>query len=101
MTLSPRVLLAAAGLLLFGLAWAGEGGVDLTGDAPAPTRLRCRAFPVPLDAEVDTRDAATPLGQWVIGLEDQGWEVSSVDLAVGQKPTGFAQAYSHVCLAPR
>ena len=89
-----------AGVLMagVGLAWA---------DPPAPgaaivaeTRLKCRTFPTDLGSEVDTRDTSTDLGRWVIELEDRGWIVHTIDWEVGQKPTGYPQGYSHVCLTP-
>jgi hypothetical protein len=63
-------------------------------------RLKCRAFPTDPNAEVDTRDGSTDLGRWVVALEDEGWVVSDVDWEVGQKPTGYPQGYTHVCLTP-
>ncbi len=68
----------------------------------APARLRCRTFPVTLGEQVlDTHDLDSELGQWVEGLEAQGWELSDVDFEVVQKPTGFAQGWSQVCVTPR
>lgn len=86
-----------------GLAWADPGGDVDAGEVDgsiARARLKCRTFPTDIGAEVDTRDAGTPLGVWVLGLEDRGWQVATVQWEVGQKPTGFAQGYTHVCLAP-
>ncbi|MEQ1506679.1 MAG: hypothetical protein ABMB14_30910 [Myxococcota bacterium] len=83
---------------LIGIAWADstDGGPPSVADG----RLKCRTFPTEIGAEIDTRDGDTPLGQWVIGLEDRGWTVANVAWEVGQKPTGFPQGYTHVCLAP-
>ena len=93
---------AAAGVFAVGavgLAWADPGASDEIG-AVAQVRYKCRAFPTALDAEVDTRDASTSLGTWVLDLEDRGWQVATVDWVVGQKVTGFQQSYTHVCMEP-
>jgi hypothetical protein len=80
---------------------AGPGvGAGAEASPVADVRLKCRTFPTEIGAEIDTRDGSSSLGQWVISLEDRGWEVASVDLAVGQKPTGFPQGYAIVCLQP-
>lgn len=63
-------------------------------------RLKCRAFPVAADSEIDTREPSSELGQWVLDHEDRGWKVQSVDWEIGQKPTGFPQGWAHVCLTP-
>jgi len=78
-----------------GLAWAAEPATE-----HAPKRLRCKSFASEPGAEVDTRDASTDLGRWVLALEDQGWEVATLELEVGPKPTGYAQAWTHVCVTP-
>lgn len=87
--LALSLVVALGGL---GLAWGAEDG--------APRRLRCRSFASEPGAEVDTRDAASELGRWVLSLEDQGWEVDEVAFEVGPKPTGYAQGWTHVCMVP-
>lgn len=90
-----------AGVLMagVGLAWA-DPPAPAPSAAVAETRLKCRTFPTDLGAEVDTRDTGTDLGRWVLDLEDRGWIVHTIDWEVGQKPTGFPQGYTHVCLTP-
>ena len=88
-------------MLLVGLVSAGVGlawGADAPD--PGPKRLRCRSFATEPGAAVDTRDASTELGRWVLGLEDQGWQIATVDFTVGEKPTGYAQGWTHACLEP-
>lgn len=84
------------GLLLagVGLAWGS--------DAPSttPKRLRCHTFATEPGTALDTRDASSELGRWVLGLEDQGWQVSTVDFEIGVKPTGYAQGWTQVCVEP-
>jgi hypothetical protein len=84
------------GLLLagVGLAWGAD-----TPSAP-PKRLRCQTFATDPGTAIDTRDAATDLGRWVLGLEDQGWQVVDVDFVLGAKPTGYAQGWTQVCVEP-
>jgi len=69
---------------------------------PAP-RLVCRVFPATLtdDAGWDSDDDGHPVGAWVRSMGERGWGIASVDLAVGQKRTGYAQGYQQVCLSPR
>jgi hypothetical protein len=89
---------AAAALFVVGVLWSAPvRGADPA--APVP-RLKCRAFPTEAGAEVDTRDAATDLGRWVMQHEDQGWVVHGVEWEIGQKATGYPQGYTHVCLTP-
>ncbi len=64
-------------------------------------RHRCRIFPTEPDDTVDTWDRSTELGQWTLAQQESGWRVDSIDMAVGQKPTGFVQTYTQICLVPR
>lgn len=64
------------------------------------TRLKCRAFPIDTGQEIDTRDPGSDLGKWVLDLEDRGWQVHDVEWEIGQKQTGYPQAWAHVCLVP-
>lgn len=96
--LGPWVTVGGAVLALVGaagVAWANSGD-----DGLATVRLKCRTFPTEIGAEVDTRDPGSPLGEWVVALEDRGWEVASIQWDVGQKVTGFPQGYTQVCLSP-
>ncbi|MEZ4241400.1 MAG: hypothetical protein R3F59_35660 [Myxococcota bacterium] len=88
--------------VVVGALSAAAVGAWAAGEAdPAPLlRLKCRTFPTDIGAEVDTRDPQSAVGQWVTGLEDQGWEVANVQWDVGQKATGFPQGYTQVCLVP-
>jgi hypothetical protein len=89
----------AVGLVIASLGLATAAPTD-----PTPIelpRVKCRSFPTETGAAVDTRDPATELGRWVIELEDQGWRVTDVDWEITQKPTGYPQAYTHICLTPR
>jgi len=92
-----RALMIAGVVAILGIAWAAEAPAS---PEPVIPRLKCRAFPTDPGAESDTRDSATDLGRWVMGLEDEGWQVHNVDWTVGQKPTGFPQGYTHVCMIP-
>jgi hypothetical protein len=93
-----RSVAVAVALVVVGALWSAPvRGADPT--APVP-RLKCRAFPTDAGAEVDTRDAASDLGKWVMQHEDQGWVVDAVDWEIGQKATGYPQGYTHVCLTP-
>lgn len=94
---SAAVAVSAA-LIAVGALWSAPVlGADPA--APVP-RMKCRAFPTDAGAEIDTRDAATELGRWVMKLEDQGWVVQGIDWEIGQKATGYPQGYTHVCLTP-
>jgi hypothetical protein len=92
-----RIAIALA-LATLGAGWAA--GADGGSPEPVVPRLKCRSFPTDPGAEIDTRDPATEIGRWVISLEDRGWEVADVDWEIGQKPTGFPQGYTHVCMEP-
>lgn len=81
-----------------GLAWATTEPPSPS--PPAPHRLHCQVFPASLEEPFDTRDHATELGQWVLELESRGWRLHDLDFETGQKPTGFAQGYVQVCMAP-
>jgi hypothetical protein len=105
-----RWILGSAGLVLAAIAVAradgaigaepaAAGPLERASASPLP-RLKCRAFPNDPGAEIDTRDAASELGRWVLGWEDEGWLVDTVTFVVGQKPTGYPQGYTHVCMTP-
>jgi hypothetical protein len=66
-------------------------------------RLLCRSFAAELGSDVatDTADTSHPLGQWVTSMVDRGWQIHTMELAIGQKQTGYAQGFHHVCLRPR
>lgn len=85
------------------VAWAQPAPVEAVQQAtsPVPTRHRCRLFATELEATVDTWDRSTPLGQWVLDQQNQGWQVDDIELTVGRKSTGFVQAYAQVCMVPR
>ena len=68
--------------------------------APYPGRLKCKAFPHPLDGtEVELPGTQSAAGQWVKSSES-GWQIYTAELVVGQKATGFPQGWLHVCLRP-
>jgi hypothetical protein len=102
------LLAAGAGALLAGTAVAsGPYGIarDDIGE-----RLVCRTFEVDLrdgpgtegaTRGFDTADTAQPIGAWVHEMAERGWRLASVQLTVGQKPTGFPQGYQQVCVTPR
>lgn len=92
-----RTMIAIAIALVGATAWAATAGGSTGSVVP---RMKCRSFPTDPGAEIDTRDAGSPIGQWVTGLEDRGWVVRDVDWEIGQKPTGFPQGYTHVCMVP-
>ena len=87
--------------VVVGLLFAGVGlawGVETP--SAAPKRLRCQAFATEPGTEIDTRDSSSELGRWVVGLEDQGWQVSTVGFSLGAKPTGYSQGWTQVCVEP-
>jgi hypothetical protein len=73
-------------------------------DAPltlaGPGRQVCRIFETDLRAPhvVDTDDRTSEVGQWVGQQRDAGLTTVTVDLEVGQKPTGYPQGYLSVCV---
>lgn len=87
---------------------------DTTEQAPGPgeaaeeparaasPRLHCRLFvtEVTHGADIDTGDRTTEIGQWVGDQEDDGWLLYGVDFEVGQKSTGYPNAFVHVCVYP-
>ena len=80
-------------------AQAPEGLAEVE---PVPTRLRCQTFETPLDgAELDTHDLDSPAGQWLERQEATGWTLAQIDFEIGQKPTGFAQGFTQICVTPR
>ena len=89
-------------LLCMGIFWAIDpaGAESPEPRADQPLQLRCRVFTALLDPEstLDTQDATTEIGQWI--AEQEGWTLHAVDFEIGQKSTGFPQAYRHVCLSP-
>ena len=70
--------------------------------APPPARWSCRIFPGDPDKDrlLRTDDGTTEVGQWVREQETAGWRVVSVDFEVGQKATGYPQAWTQVCMSP-
>jgi len=102
------LIAVGAGAFLGGTAVAsGPYGVAA---ADIGERLVCRTFEVelrggPAAAEgargFDTADTAHPIGAWLHEMGERGWRLASVQLAVGQKPTGFPQGYQQVCVTPR
>jgi hypothetical protein len=71
-------------------------------DAPATRRFLCRSFPGDLekDRQVNTADQTTEIGQWVGAREHEGWQVDHVDFEIAQKPTGYPQAWTQICMVP-
>jgi hypothetical protein len=68
--------------------------------APYPGRLRCKAFPHPLDGtEFELPGTSSDAGLWVQGYA-VSWQIYTTELVVGQKSTGFPQGWLHVCLRP-
>jgi hypothetical protein len=96
-------------LLLAGLAGtAVAAGPFHAGGSALGERLVCRTFPVELregadelSSGFDTADATHPIGAWVQDMSERGWQLASVQLAVGQKPTGFPIGYQQVCITPQ
>lgn len=71
-------------------------------ETPGKPRLVCRAFSYDLKSGsvVDTADRTSEIGQWVGSKEDEGWLLYSVDFETAQKPTGFPEGWTQVCLYP-
>ncbi len=66
---------------------------------PGSPPMLCKAFEVDAAApEVDTSNVKSPLGDWVSDREGEGWVMYGVDLELGQKATGYPQAWVQVCL---
>ena len=86
-----------AGLMLQGWSTA------VAGPAWSGPRLVCKVFEADLtdEAGFDSSDAGHPIGAWVTEMEARGWGLHQVQLAVGQKHTGFPQGYQQVCVTPR
>jgi hypothetical protein len=69
--------------------------------APYPGRLLCKTFAVdPDDSSMELPSDSSAAGRWA---RDQGerWQIYTVDLEIGQKPTGYPQQWMQVCLYPR
>ncbi len=99
-TLALLVSCIALGALGAGVAGADDSQHSDAIEAES-LRLRCHLFSHPLDVriEIDTHDATTEIGQWVGEAAEVGWTLHSVQLAVGQKPTGYMQGFHEVCLS--
>lgn len=72
--------------------------------APAHPIQKCRLFAladVDKDRELATDDRSTEIGQWVTAREAEGWSLVGVDFEMGQKATGYPQAWQQVCLEKR
>lgn len=93
-------LLVAAGLVGFrALAQEPTPGVL----APRPVE-KCRLFAlddVEKDRELSTDDRSTEVGQWVAAREGEGWTLVGIDFEIGQKATGYPQAWQQVCVGKR
>jgi hypothetical protein len=85
-----------AGVAVVGAALAGRA----SGAEERLGRVHCRTFAQEPEAEVDTRDGGSPLGQWVLAQEDAGWRVEEVELDVVVKSSGALAGFAHVCLVP-
>lgn len=91
---------------VLGVAVAMAGGAWLSGssaraaDSAGSGHLLCRAFSAPVEsgARIETSDKTSEAGQWVASETEKGWRVHSVQLALGQKPTGFPAGFAQVCL---
>ncbi len=95
------VALFQSNLLPFDQALAQEAPQPDTDVAAAQgLDLRCKVFTLLLEGDVtlETTDATTEIGQWIAAQD--GWELHGIDFEVGQKPTGFPQGYSQICLHP-
>lgn len=100
-------LAIAAGLSAFVSAWASAADDEesleqsaVAEPAPYPGRLKCKAFPHPLDgSEVELPGSSTDGGRWV-SSHASNWQIYTAELVVGQKSTGFPIGWLHVCLRP-
>ncbi len=83
-------------MLLLATGLAGRA----TGAEERPGRVRCHSFEQAPEAEIDTRDGASPLGRWVIAQEDAGWRIEEVELDVAVKASGAVVGFANVCMVP-
>jgi hypothetical protein len=114
--LTPRTKIGLLGLGAFlaglgaarltpGLAWAQEPAEEpLIADAEdgfAP-RVMCRLFATDLEEGrvLETDDRTSEIGQWIGQRQAEGWQFYDMDFEVGQKPTGYPQGWTQVCLYP-
>ena len=94
------------GLGLLGLV--GGIGVRALAQEPPPSQGRliekCRLFALAdleKDRELNTDDRSSEVGQWVFARESEGWRLVGVDVEIGQKSTGYPQAWQQVCMEKR
>lgn len=104
--MSNKAWFAATGLVC--LVLAGSLGSAAVASDELGERVVCRIFPVelregadPASTGFDTADTSQPIGAWVHEMTERGWRLATVQLAVGQKPTGFPIGYQQVCVSPR
>ncbi len=102
-------VLGAAVVAAFAAGWLFNAGVPRAdAQQPAagehaepapPPRVLCRLFTVRTEAgwTVDTSDRTTEIGQWLGEMEESGWVLQGMDFEIGQKPTGYPQAWVQVC----
>lgn len=66
-------------------------------------RLKCKVFPYDLADPplLETADRTTEVGQWIGAREDEGWLLYTVDFETSQKPTGYPQGWTQVCMYPQ
>ena len=107
--MARTVQLAGPLTLMAGLlAIAAWHAPQASASAMLGERLVCRVFPMDLKEQAngqstgfDTADTTHPIGTWLQEMSDAGWTLASVQLAVGQKPTGFPTGFQQVCVHPR
>lgn len=94
------------GLGLGMLVALGLIGVRALAQEPPPAAAahavqKCRLFTLAdleKDRDLNTEDRSTEIGQWVTAREAEGWRLVGIDFEIGQKSTGYPQAWQQVCL---
>lgn len=98
---SALVLLIVSAACITWSAAANDATASRPSPGPTPPlEVTCRVFARPLDPDtpLDTHDATTEIGRWVIAQAAEGWVLRDVQLVLGTKATGYPQAWSNVCL---
>lgn len=91
----PWLVALAALVLAAAEAAPGARAQDLD-----DTAFLCRVFKQPFEEgpALDTSDHTSEVGHWIADQRARGWRLDAVDWEIASKPSGYPQAYAHVCL---